>query len=320
VQQSRSVKDYIILYLKGFGMGSADVVPGVSGGTVAFIAGIYEELVGSISNINVKAVAVLRTEGFSAFWKHVNGNFFVVLLAGIATAILSFAKIITTLIDTQPVLIWSFFFGLVFTSIYFVAKRVKHWSVNRYISFAIGAAIAFYITILPAQPESGALWYIFICGMIAICAMILPGISGSFILLLMGSYTIVLNSLHELNFAVIITFSIGALIGILSFSHVLKWMFAHYHDVTIALLSGFLLGSLNKIWPWKEVTKSFVKEDGEVVALEERNILPATYEQVTGLEAQVGFALLLFAVGALLIIGLEAFSANKPEKEIAEEA
>jgi putative membrane protein len=320
VQQSRSVKDYIILYLKGFGMGSADVVPGVSGGTVAFIAGIYEELVGSISRINLKAIQVLRKDGFATFWKHVNGNFFVVLLAGIATAILSFAKLITHLIDTQPVLIWSFFFGLVFTSIFFVAKRVKQWSVNRYISFAIGAALAYYITILPAQPESGALWYIFICGMIAICAMILPGISGSFILLLMGSYSIVLTSLHELNIPVIITFAAGALIGILSFSHVLKWMFAHYHDITIALLSGFLLGSLNKIWPWKEVTKSFLKEDGEVIALEERNILPAAYEQITGLPANTLYAVLLFLVGALLIFALERFSANKPEKEIEEEA
>lgn len=298
-------------------MGSADVVPGVSGGTIAFIAGIYEELVDSINRINLSALQTLRKQGIAATWKQVNGNFFVVLLSGIATAIISLAKIITHLLDTQPVLIWSFFFGLVFMSIYFVAKRVKKWNISRHVSFILGAAIAYFITTLPAQPESAALWYIFISGMIAICAMILPGISGSFILLLLGSYSVVLNSIHEKNLIIIATFGVGAVIGLLSFSRLLKWMFAHFHDITIALLSGFLLGSLNKVWPWKRTLTWFTKHAGEanevLVPIEQVNVLPATYNDLGLGDAQLGWAIGLFFVGVAIIAALELFSANKPE-------
>jgi putative membrane protein len=318
VQQSRSLKDYFILFLKGIGMGSADVVPGVSGGTIAFIAGIYEELVGSINQINLSALQTLRKEGVAAAWKLVNGNFFVVLLSGIATAIISLAKLITHLLDTQPVLIWSFFFGLVFMSIYFVAKRVKQWNISRYASFVIGAAIAFFITTLPAQPESDALWYIFLSGMIAICAMILPGISGSFILLLLGSYSVVLNAIHERNLVIIATFAVGAVIGLLSFSRLLKFMFDRFHDVTIALLSGFLLGSLNKVWPWKQTLTWFTKHAGEaneeLVPVEQINILPNTYDSLALGDAQLGWAIALFFVGVAVIVALELFSVNKPEE------
>jgi putative membrane protein len=299
-------------------MGSADVVPGVSGGTIAFIAGIYEELIESINNINLKALQVLRKEGVAPFWKHVNGNFFVVLLSGIAVAIISLAKLITHLLETQPVLIWSFFFGLVFMSIFFVAKRVKKWDISKAISFLVGAVIAYYITTLPAQPESGALWYIFISGMIAICAMILPGISGSFILLLLGSYAVVLNGIHERNLLLIAVFGVGAITGLLSFSRLLKWMFERFHDITVAILSGFLLGSLNKIWPWKETTSWFTKHAGEpdekLVPLEQVNVLPSQYESVTGMPAETLYAIGLFVVGMAVIFGLEMLSVNKPEE------
>ena len=318
MKATRTPKDYLLLFLKGMGMGSADVVPGVSGGTIAFIAGIYEELIDSINNINLQAVFVLRKEGLKAFWKHVNGNFFVVLLGGITVAIISLAKIITHLLETQPVLIWAFFFGLVFASIYFVGKRVNTWNTSRFIFFAIGALVAFYLTSLPAQPESDALWFIFISGMIAICAMILPGISGSFILLLLGSYQVVLASIHDKNLVIIVTFAAGAVIGLLSFSRLLKWMFVHYHDITIALLSGFLLGSLNKIWPWKETISTFTKHAGEadekIIPLEQLNILPARYEEITSMPAQTAWAIVLFFVGMAIIIALELFSVNKAEE------
>jgi putative membrane protein len=163
----------------------------------------------------------------------------VVLLSGIATAIITLAKLITHLLDTQPVLIWAFFFGLVFMSIFFVAKRVSKWKLNTVIAFIAGAVIAYVITSLPAQQETSALWYIFISGMIAICAMILPGISGSFILLLLGSYAVVLNGIHERDLLLIATFAVGAVIGLLSFSRLLNWMFERFHDITIAILSGF---------------------------------------------------------------------------------
>lgn len=293
-------------------MGSADVVPGVSGGTIAFIAGIYEELISSINNINLKALTVLKNEGIAPFWKQINGNFFSALLGGIAVAIVSLAKIITYLLDTQPVLIWAFFFGLVFASIFFVGKRVKSWKANRVLFFILGAAIAYVLTSLPAQPESGALWFIFISGMIAICAMILPGISGSFILLLLGSYQVILASIHDRNIVLILTFMVGAVIGLLSFSRLLKWMFTNYHDITIAVLSGFLLGSLNKIWPWKETLSTYVKHAGEpnekIVPLEQINVLPQAYETATGMPAETGMAIGLFVVGMALIIGMEVVS------------
>ncbi len=299
-------------------MGSADVVPGVSGGTIAFIAGIYEELIESINNINLKAIGILRKEGLAAFWKHVNGWFFVALLSGIAAAIISLAKIITHLLETQPVLIWSFFFGLVFMSIFFVGRRVKSWGASRIVGFIIGAVIAYFITTLPAQQESGALWYIFISGMIAICAMILPGISGSFILLLLGSYAVVLNAIHQRELTIIAVFGVGAVIGLLSFSRVLKWMFAHYHDITVALLSGFLLGSLNKIWPWKNTLTWFTKHAGEpdekLVPLEQVNVLPNNYLEATGNAPDTLYAIILFVVGMGVIFGLEMLSVNKPEE------
>jgi putative membrane protein len=318
VKQNRTLKDYLLLFFKGFGMGSADVVPGVSGGTIAFIAGIYEELISSINNINIKAFQVLWKEGFKPFWQHVNGNFFVVLLGGIAAAIISLAKLITHLLETQPVRIWSFFFGLVFMSIFFVARRVKKWDISRIFAFIIGAAMAYFITTLPAQQETSALWYIFVSGMIAICAMILPGISGSFILLLLGSYAVVLNGIHERDIVLIAVFGFGAIIGLLSFSRILKWMFERFHDITVALLSGFLLGSLNKIWPWKETTRRFTKHPGEadekLVPLEQVNVLPSKYEAVSGLPAETLYAVLLFLVGMLVIFGLEMLSVNKPEE------
>lgn len=318
MKKDRKPYDYFILFTKGMGMGTADVVPGVSGGTIAFISGIYEELIDSISRINFDALKKLKDEGFKSFWNYVNGNFFLALLSGIAVAIVSLAKLITYLLENHPIHIWSFFFGLVFASIYFVAIRVEKWSGKTLIAFFVGAIIAYAITSLPAQPESDALWYIFISGMIAICAMILPGISGSFILLLLGSYTVVLGAIKEKNLAIIIVFSLGAVIGLLSFSRFLKWLFSRYHDLTIALLSGFLLGSLNKIWPWKQTISSYVKHAGEpnekVIPLEQLNLMPQNYEAATGLDAHLLAALVLGFAGLAVIVGLELLGYKKPAK------
>jgi len=318
LKQKRSLRDYFIIFTKGLGMGTADVVPGVSGGTIAFIAGIYEELIDSISRINIQAIQTLKNDGFAAFWKYVNGNFFVALLSGIATAIISLARFITYLLDNHPVLIWSFFFGLVFASIYFVALRVTQWNTKTILAFAVGAVLAYGVTSLPAQPESDALWYIFISGMIAICAMILPGISGSFILLLMGSYEVVLGAIKDKNLTIIAVFGTGAVIGLLSFSRLLKWMFSKYHNITIALLSGFLLGSLNKIWPWKQTITSYTKHAGlpneKVVPIEQVNLLPHEFEKAMNGDAQMLGSILLCFAGMAVIVGLELLGNKKPAK------
>lgn len=301
----RKLKDYLLIALKGMGMGAADVVPGVSGGTIAFITGIYEELIDTINEVNLITLQLLFKQGFKPFWKAVNGNFLVALFAGIFISIVTLAKLITHLLETHPIAIWSFFFGLVLASIPLVAKAVKVWSGSRYFGFAAGAIIAYLITDLPPVEDPGASWYLFVSGMIAICAMILPGISGSFILLLLGSYSTILQAVNDRNIISIGIFGGGCIVGILAFSRFLKWMFSRYHDVTVAILSGFLLGSLNKIWPWKHVLEYFVKHQGEVneerVPLVQENILPSTYEAITGTDPQLFTALALAFIGMLII-------------------
>lgn len=311
----RSLKDYLLITLKGMGMGAADVVPGVSGGTIAFITGIYEELIDTINRVNFVTLQILFKEGFKPFWKALNGNFLVALFAGIFISILSLARLITYLLETHPIAIWSFFFGLVLASIPLVAKSVRNWSGSRYFGFAAGAIIAYLITDLPPVENPGAMWYLFVSGMIAICAMILPGISGSFILLLLGSYSTVLQAVNDRDFVSIAVFGGGCIVGILAFSRFLKWMFARYHDVTIAILSGFLLGSLNKIWPWKNTLEYYIKHEGEVdeekVALVQENILPSTYETLTGLDSQLMIAVILATVGVLIIFLMDRFAPKK---------
>ncbi|HKK39501.1 MAG TPA: DUF368 domain-containing protein [Cryomorphaceae bacterium] len=308
----RSPKQYTFLILKGMGMGAADVVPGVSGGTIAFITGIYEELIDTINRVNLITLQILFKQGIKPFWRAVNGNFLVGLLAGIFISIVTLAKLITYLLETHPIAIWSFFFGLVFASIPLVAKAVKNWSGSRYFGFAAGAIIAYLITDLPPVEDPGASWYLFISGMIAICAMILPGISGSFILLLLGSYSTVLQAVNDRDILSIGIFGGGCIVGILAFSRFLKWMFSRYHDVTIAILSGFLLGSLNKIWPWKNTLEYFIKHEGEIneekVALVQENILPNTYETLTGLDSELSIAIAMALVGVLIIFLMDRFA------------
>ena len=285
-------------------MGAADVVPGVSGGTIAFISGIYEELLETINSVNLGALKTLKNEGVKAAWKSINGNFIVTLFLGIGISIASLAKFISYVLEAHPILIWSFFFGLVLASILYVGKQVKSWNAGSIVSLIIGTGLAFWITILPPLSSSNELWFIFVSGMIAICAMILPGISGSFILLLMGSYQTVLVAVKDKEFYTIVVFMLGAIMGLLSFSKVLKWMFAKYHDLTIAVLTGFLIGSLNKLWPWK-INKEllYTHSDGKKDFLQE-NVFPA---EIVG-EPQVMYAVAFCILGAGLIFGMEIVS------------
>ncbi len=296
-------------------MGVADVIPGVSGGTIAFISGIYEELINTISCINIAALQTLFKKGIGPFWRQINGNFLVALLAGIVLSILTLATLITGLLKSEPIAVWSFFFGLVLASIPLVAKKVKTWNGLRIVAFVAGAIIAYLITELPPVSNPDAQWYIFISGMLAICAMILPGISGSFILLLMGSYLTVLGAISDRDINTLFIFAAGCIIGLLSFSHLLKWMFDRYHDITIALLSGFLLGSLNKIWPWKNVLETFTKHAGEVdeeiVPLVEENVWPRMYTELTGQPAQLGLAIALALAGIAIIFALDRLATTR---------
>lgn len=307
-------KSFIAITARGLAMGAADVVPGVSGGTIAFITGIYEELIDTISAVNLGLLKTLKKEGLKAFWTKLNGNFIVALFSGILISVASLAKLISYLLDNHVILVWSFFFGLVTASIHLVGKQVKKWNLATVLAFCIGTVIAFWITILPPMQQAEASWYIFISGAIAICAMILPGISGSFILLLLGSYTTIINAIKEFDLLKIITFAFGCLIGLLSFSRLLKWMFKKFEDITIAVLTGFLLGSLNKLWPWKKIITTYTNSHGKEIPIEEQNISPLDFGSLNRESNHLALAITLFVIGFLVIFILEKFG-NKTKNQ-----
>lgn len=287
-------------------MGAADVVPGVSGGTIAFISGIYEELIASINKININTFKILKNDGINAMWKSINGNFLISLLIGIAISVISLAKIIRHLLETQPILIWSFFFGLVLASIIYVAKQIKSWTIISVILLILGVFIAFYITTLTPQTTNISYPYVFLSGALAICAMILPGISGSYILLLLGMYKPVLDAIHEKDIKIIGTLFIGAIVGLLSFSRLLKWLFDNYQNLTLATLTGFIIGSINKIWPWKEVLESEII-NGKLKIIQDKSVSPFNYNG----DNQIYMAILLAIVGFAFILLLEKLADGK---------
>ena len=304
----RSFKDYAIISLKGMAMGAADVVPGVSGGTIAFISGIYEELIDSINKVNLKSLKLLKDEGLKAFWKEVNANFLLALLIGIGISVVSFAKLIRHLLENHPILIWSFFFGLVLASIIYVAKKISRWYAGTVFMLLAGCLIAYFITTLSPQEAVVTYPFVFLSGALAICAMILPGISGSFILLLLGMYKPVLDAIHFKDFGLIAVLMAGAVVGLLSFSRLLKWLFDHYENLTLAVLTGFIIGSLNKIWPWKHVLESEVI-NGKVKILKEESVLPLSFDG----DPQLSWAILLGIAGFAFILLLERLADKKIE-------
>ncbi|MBD0833264.1 DUF368 domain-containing protein [Aestuariibaculum sediminum] len=303
----RRLIDYLIISFKGLAMGAADAVPGVSGGTIAFISGIYEELISTISNIKPSLFKTLFKRGIKAFWQEVNGNFILALLTGIIISYVSFMKLAKFLLENHPILIWSFFFGLIVASIYFVGKQVTKWNASIIISLIIGALVAFYISSLPAMENSNSNWFLFFAGAIAICAMILPGISGSFILIILGAYKTLSDAIHDMDIQKLIIFFCGAFLGLLSFSHALKWLFKNYHNITLALLTGFIFGSLNKVWPWKNTLSWHTNSEGIKSPLIQESISPFSYNG----DNQFVFAVFLMFLGFLTIFILEKIGSKQ---------
>jgi len=304
----RSFKEYIVISLKGMAMGAADVVPGVSGGTIAFISGIYEELLNSISSFNFSLINVFKNEGFKSVWIKVNGNFLASLFVGILISVLSLAKLIESMLENHPIVIWSFFFGLVLASIIYIGKQITKWTKGSVLCLILGAILAFYITTLnPMVSVNSSPWFLFFAGMIAICAMILPGISGSFILVLLGAYKPVLNALNTKDFVSIIIFLVGAVLGLLSFSKILKWLFSTYKNYTLATLTGFIIGSLNKIWPWKETISWRTNSKGMEVPFNTASVSPFSFEG----DNQLLISIFLMLIGFGLIILLEKLAIKK---------
>ena len=293
-----------MISLKGMAMGAADVVPGVSGGTIAFISGIYEELIESLNNINSAAFKELKSKGFKHTWDKLNGAFLLALMSGILTSIFSLAKGVEWFLEHHPILLWAFFFGLVAASIVYISKQIKAtlWDLaglKVFLAITIGGSIAYFITTLNPVEASDSNLFLFFAGALAICAMILPGISGAFILVIIGAYGPVLEAISNRDIKTILVIGAGTIVGLLSFSKLLKWLFKTYHQLTLAVLTGFMIGSLNKIWPWKVALTYRMNSKGMEVPLNEKSISPFNYEgdpqflQAIGLML-FGFFIILF--------------------------
>ena len=293
-------------------MGAADVVPGVSGGTIAFISGIYEELIGSLSSFNFGLFKVIKNKGIKGVWEEINGTFLLVLFSGILFSVFALASGISWLLENEPVRLWAFFFGLVLASIWLMAKQIRHWNLLAVVALVLGAAVAYFVTELPPISPEKTWWFILLSGFVAICAMILPGISGSFILLILGSYKMVIDSIKNFEVVDLMIFATGCLAGLLTFSKALKWMFREHKRLTIAILTGFLIGSLNKLWPWKENGELlYTHSDGRAEYLQ-HNILPGSVQN-----PDYVLVISCVLIGAMIIIGLEYFSSRKQAQDHA---
>ncbi|MCB0465550.1 MAG: DUF368 domain-containing protein [Aequorivita sp.] len=311
----RNFLQYLTVTAKGLAMGAADVVPGVSGGTIAFISGIYEELIETIHNIDFGFFKIWKKDDFLTAWKHYNLSFLFALFAGIFISIISLAKLITWLLDVYPIMVWSFFFGLVVASIVFVGKQITNWRLAVICALLLASLLSYLITIADPIGSPESTWFLFLAGFIAIIAMILPGISGAFILLLLGAYTTVIGIVTQLVEGIttlngslffgalgkLLIFAVGAILGLKMFSRVLNWMFKHHKNLILAVLTGFMVGALNKIWPWKEVLQYRMNHAGEQIPFIERSILPQNYEGTP----QILYAIIFAIIGFLTIFLLE---------------
>mgnify|MGYP006073468495 CR=1 FL=1 len=301
----RTKGGYAGVVARGMLMGAADAVPGVSGGTIAFITGIYEELIFSLKQCGVRALKVLFQEGLKSTWQYINGGFLLALFSGVIISILTLSGVVLYLLANHPILLWAFFFGLILAAVWSVIRHIDKWKIGIIATFLIGTVSAFFITtIIPTTIDTSP-FIVFLSGMIAICAMILPGISGSFILLLLGMYSPMLTAVKELQLVTLSIFTSGCVAGLLSFSHVLSWMFNHYKTMTLALLGGFMLGSLNKVWPWKQTIESAIDRHGKEIPLIQNNILPQTFETLHTQPAYMWYAIMLMILGMGMVIGLE---------------
>lgn len=309
--KERNWVGHLMLLFRGMAMGAVDVIPGVSGGTIALITGIYEELILSIKSINADLIKLLFREGPAAAWKKANGNFLASVVFGILISIFSLARLLSWLFEHHAMLVWAFFFGLIAGSALFVGRRVGRWHFYPLFSILAGTALAYYIT--QATPSTGPdyWWYVFLSGSIAFCALVLPGISGAFILILLGKYEFMLNAVKDLNIGILVLFGVGGVTGVLAFSHVIGWLLKKHPNTTLALLTGFMIGSLNRLWPWKKILETRVSSAGEIVPVIEQNILPHEYAQIYAQDPMVAAIITCMIAGFGIIAGFMYRSRNQ---------
>ena len=304
--------NYVILVLKGIAMGAANVIPGVSGGTLALITGIFERLINAIKSLNLKAVKLLFSFKLKEFAQHIDLYFLIAVFGGIVIAIVTLAKLFDYLFTNYPVYIWSYFFGLVLASVYFVGKTITNWTPAVIISFVVGTAFAIFISVLNPATEDSSTLYLLLCGVVAICSMILPGLSGSFVLILMGNYKLVMiDSVNNWDLTVLIPVGIGAVVGLLAFSHILSWVFRKYRNETIAILTGFILGTVVILWPWQKIlyltdsAGELILKKGEPIVFKYERFVPDSFS------TEVIFAILIAIAGIISIWAIEKAAATK---------
>ena len=310
-------KSFVLNIVKGFLMGAANVIPGVSGGTMAFVTGIYEGLIGGLKSMDIKALKLLMARDFSALWSRINGSLLAAVFIGVGLSIISLAKLLEYCIEDYPEPTFAYFFGLILASVPFVGKAVQKWSAGPILACFLGTALAVAISFInPAQPND-SFWYVFICGIVAICSMILPGLSGSFILLIMGNYVLVLSGLTKMDLGIILPFALGCGVGLLAFSHILNWLFAKYKDITISSLSGFILGSLLIIWPWKielylkdSLGKIVLKKDGEPIVKGYDWIVPKEFD------LELALSIIMILLGIISVWGIEKMAENEKGEQV----
>jgi putative membrane protein len=312
----RSLSQNLLLFLKGIAMGAADVVPGVSGGTIAFVSGIYIELIDSIKSLNLNALKVLRSQGLAAAWKHINGNFLAVLLSGVLTSLFSLAVVMQFLLAEHPLPLWSFFVGLIAGSVIYLLRQhpFGHW--QDALLFAFGIATAWGVSVAPAVQLEGTHLTMFFAGSIALCAMILPGISGSFILVLLGLYPVFIGAIADFKIDILIVFGFGGILGLMLFSRLLSWLLTHYESTVISTMCGFLVGSLAIIWPWKQVLDSVLSHSGKTVVLASQNLWPSEFLELVGKDPQTLLSLSAMLFGLILVLGLEYVGSRYQDKPL----
>jgi putative membrane protein len=308
-QPDRTLKDYLLITLKGICMGAADVVPGVSGGTIAFITGIYDEWLNSLKRCTPAVLLMLKRDGIVKTWRYINGNFLVALFGGILISLKTFAAVVLIAMDNYPILVWSFFSGLVAASIYLLVKQQRGWGMAEVIGLLSGVAFILAVSYMSPAQLPGHGWILFLGGFVAICAMILPGISGSFILLLVGLYPVFLQAIHHVEIVKLLWFGAGCICGLVVFSRFLVWLLGTYHNQTLAVLIGFLVGSLSVTWPWKHTLVSTLDSHGRTVALQQENLNPLTYSAITGHDPIIVWAVIWALLGILLVVGVELAAA-----------
>ena len=311
----QSIKDYLLLFFKGVGIGAANVIPGVSGGTIAFITNIYEDLINSLKSLDVKAVKLAFSFRTRELSQHINLPFLIAVFLGVAISILSLGKLLDFLFNVYPVQVWSFFFGLILASIFFVGKRIEKWNTVSITMLLLGTALAVFISFMKPATENHNFFYLVICGVVAISSMLLPGLSGSFVLILLGNYRLLfLKAIPDFNLKVIIPVGIGALVGFVALSHLIAYLLKKFYDATIAVLTGFILGSLLIIWPWKHAIYledelgDIVIKDGEKVIQSYEHFIP----KITETGTMIAIGLMLTGIAAVWLI--ESFGEKQASK------